>query len=173
MSLWKAVVYADTEESHLDAWAYLLEQFPEQEAIISYLISMWLPWRRQFVSCWISKIQNFGVRVTSRTEANHREIKGYLMNSLADLKHLVERVELMISNRKREYEKQEADEASRQLNDYRTRHWMGNTRTRCSREALKLLLSQYRIAVAVTKGTMPHTACTRRFKQQFGILAPT
>lgn len=101
MSLWKAVVYADTEESHLDAWAYLLEQFPEQEAIISYLISMWLPWRRQFVSCWISKIRNFGVRVTSRTEANRREIKGYLMNSSADLKHLVERVELMISRSRR------------------------------------------------------------------------
>jgi hypothetical protein len=151
MSLWKAVVYAGTEESHLDAWTYLLEQFPEQEAVISYIIHTWLPWRRQFVSCWTSEIRNFGVRVTSRTEANHREIKGYLNNSSADLKHLVERVELMIKNRQREYEKQESDEASRQPNEYRTRHWMGDTRTRCSRHALKLLLDQYRIAVAVTK----------------------
>ena len=167
--VWKAVVYADTKESHLDAWAYLLEQFPEQEAIISYIIHMWPPWRRQFVSCWTSEIRNFGVRVTSRTEANRREIKGYLNNSSADLKHLVERVELMVSNCQCEYEKQESDEASRQLNDYRTHHWMGDTHTRCSRHALKLLLDQYRIAVAVTKESRPSTACTGRFKQQFGI----
>ena len=111
--VWKAVVYAASEEAHLDAWTYLFEQFPEQEAVTTYIIYTWLPWRRQFVSCWTSEIRNFGVRVTSHIEANHREIKGYLINSSADLKHFIERVKLMISNRKRKYEKQEADEASR------------------------------------------------------------
>ena len=167
--IWKAVVYAASEEAHLDVWAFLLERFPEQEAAITYIQNTWLPWQRQFVSCWTSEIPNFGVRVTSRTEANHREIKGYLYNSTADLKFLAERVELMVENRQWEYRKSESDEAARQLNDYHTRIWMGDTRSRCSRHALKLFLEQYRLAVVTTKERGPLAACTGRFRLQFGI----
>lgn len=167
--VWKAVVYAQTEEAYHDAVVFLFEQFREQEALLTYITSQWLPWHKQFVSCWTSRIRNFGIRVTSRTESNHREIKGYLHNSSANLDHLAAKVELMITNRRNEYEKAESDEQVRQLNDYQTREWMGDTRSRCSRHALKLLLEQFWLAVAASKSQSPPTVCTGQFKLQYGI----
>lgn len=43
-------------------------------------------------------------RVTSRTESSHSELKSYLHTSTGDLKTVVDNIELMIGNKKDEFE---------------------------------------------------------------------
>lgn len=167
--IWKALVYAKTPKDFDDAWLFILEEFPEQEAAIQYIKETWMPWRQQFAHCWIQQNRNWGLRVTSRTEASHREIKSYLLNSTADLKFLADRVEQMVKNNQARYIKMESDEAARQIQDYRTRHWMGDCRHKCSRFSLNLLLTQYRLAVSVRQGKRLATECTGNFKRQYGV----
>ena len=58
-----------------------------------YILTTYFPWRKHFCVCYTSQNRNFGIRVTSRTESSHKEIKSYLLNSTAELRFLATRVE--------------------------------------------------------------------------------
>ena len=103
-SLWKEAIYVITPDKFEEAWVQILDKFPEQESIISYIQETYLPWRHQFLNCYTRYYTNFGVRVTTRTESSHKEIKSYLFNSSADLLFLSERIQQMLTNKKRHYE---------------------------------------------------------------------
>ena len=40
--IWKALVYAKTPEDFDEAWLFILEEFPEQEAMIQYIRETWM-----------------------------------------------------------------------------------------------------------------------------------
>ena len=106
MMLWKCAVYAPTQEEFEEAWVQILQEFPEQEAIIEYIVNTWFPWRPQFLNCYTNQYRNFGIRVTSRVESSHAEIKSYLYNSNADLLFLSKSIQQMLANKQREYNAQ-------------------------------------------------------------------
>ena len=74
----------------MEAWVRILEEFSPQEAVISYIQETYIPLRHQWAECFTRRDRNFGIRVNSRTEGSHKEIKSYLRNSFADL-HFLER----------------------------------------------------------------------------------
>jgi len=55
LMLWKYMVYSNSEEDFMESWARLLEEFPDQEPIIEYLQTTYLPVRHQWANCHIKK----------------------------------------------------------------------------------------------------------------------
>ncbi|KAG8664817.1 uncharacterized protein FPOAC1_013597 [Fusarium poae] len=93
LMLWRLVVFTETEEDHEKAWECLCTQFGDQRAILAYLYGTYMPVRAQWVRCFIRKYRNFGIRVTSGTEASNNNIKSYLLNGMSHLYRLVEAIQ--------------------------------------------------------------------------------
>jgi hypothetical protein len=101
--MWKLVLFAETEEAHEEAWANLCKEFDDQRAILRYLHGTYMPVRVQWARCFIRKYRNFGVRVTSGTEASHNNIKSYLLNGMSNLHRLFEAMQDMIKDQERDF----------------------------------------------------------------------
>lgn len=112
--------YAPTINEFETAWEELIRRFAEeQEPAVSYILTTYFPWRKHFCVCYTSQNRNFGIRVTSRTESSHKEIKSYLLNSTAELRFLATRVEQLVKDQQARYAAAEAEQAARQLEQYR------------------------------------------------------
>ena len=81
----------------------LCEQFNDQQAILIYLYNTYLPIASQWAHCFIKKYRNFGVRVTSGTEASNNNVKSYLLNGTSHLYGLVEAIEGMLADQERDF----------------------------------------------------------------------
>ncbi len=172
IQLWRAVHFASTPEDFTIAWVKILEEFPDQEEVINYLQSTSLSLREQWAECYTRFYQNFGIRVTSRTEGNHKEIKSYLRNASADLLFLVDRIQQLVDNIKHDFVAREAKETQRMIVDYRKHQWLGDMRSRTNWKAQELMISQHnRLTEAIRQdlGNPPLPACTHSFTTQFGL----
>ncbi|KAJ6436998.1 hypothetical protein O9K51_10535 [Purpureocillium lavendulum] len=103
LELWKFVVFAETKEEHEKAWVRLCDEFNDQQAILMYLYKVYLPNRAQWAQCFIKKYRNFGIRVTSGTEASNNNVKSYLLNGMSHLYSLVEAIEAMLNDQERDF----------------------------------------------------------------------
>ncbi|KJZ69738.1 hypothetical protein HIM_10878 [Hirsutella minnesotensis 3608] len=103
LELWKFVAFAETKEEHEKAWVRLCGEFNDQQAILMYLYKTYLPIRAQWAQRFIKKYRNFGVRVTSGTEANNNNVKSYLLNGMSHLYSLVEAIEAMLGDQERDF----------------------------------------------------------------------
>jgi hypothetical protein len=101
--LWKGIVFAETEEEHERAWKNLRKEFNDQAAIISYLLKEYMPVREQWARCFIKRYRNFGMRVTSGTEASNNNVKSYLLNERHHLYGLIETIESMLADQQKAF----------------------------------------------------------------------
>lgn len=69
LELWKLVVFAKTKADYEKAWAHLCEELNDQQSILMCLYNTYLPISAQWAHCFIKHYRNFGIRVTSGTEA--------------------------------------------------------------------------------------------------------
>ena len=90
LELWKFVVFAQTKDDYEKAWARLCDEFNDQQIILMYLYNTYLPVSAQWAHCFIKKYRNFGVRVTSGTEASNNNVKSYLLNGMSNLYEAIE-----------------------------------------------------------------------------------
>ncbi|KAH6876828.1 hypothetical protein B0T10DRAFT_413893 [Thelonectria olida] len=147
--MWKAVVFAETEKEHDNAWLMLCKEFDDQRAILLYLYRTYMPIRAQWARCFIRGYRNFGIRVTSGTEASNNSIKSYLLNGMSHLFRLAEAIEEMMADQEANFTDRCAQdgvltkrEYSRQTSDY-----LGELRTTMSLKGLTLITTQYRRAL--------------------------
>ena len=103
LELWNFVDFSETKEEHEKAWVRLCDEFNDQQAILMYLYKTYLPIRAQWAQCFIKRYRNFGVRVTSGTEASNNNVKSYLLNGMSDLYSLVEAIEAMLSDQEHDF----------------------------------------------------------------------
>ncbi|KAJ6436463.1 transposase [Purpureocillium lavendulum] len=96
-------MFAETEEAHEKAWCDLCREFDDQRAILRYLHGTYMPVRAQWARCFIRKYRNFGIRVTSGTEASNNNVKSYLLNGMSNLHRLVEAIQDMIRDQERDF----------------------------------------------------------------------
>lgn len=173
LELWKHLCYAATPDDFVAAWVKILEDFSQQDAIISYLQTIYLPFRHQWATCFTRQYRNFGVKVTSRTEASHKEIKSYLRNTFADLLFLAQRIKQLVTDCERAFKAREAEEAVRMVRDHQKHLWLGNMRAKLSRKAVSLVIQQREIVIKALKSNPsnanPLRPCTRQFSEQFGL----
>ncbi|OBS16902.1 hypothetical protein FPOA_12541 [Fusarium poae] len=103
LQMWKMVLFAETEEEHKKAWISLCKEFDDQRPILRYLFNTYMPVRAQWARCFIRKYPNYGIRVTSGTEASNNNIKSYLLNGMSHLYKLVEAIQDMLHDQERDF----------------------------------------------------------------------
>lgn len=86
------MVFTQTKGDYEKAWARLCDEFNDQQVMLLYFDNPCLPVSAQWAHCFINKYRNFGVRVTSGTEASNNA-KSYLLNGMSHLYGLVEAIE--------------------------------------------------------------------------------
>lgn len=156
--MWKRVVFAETEETHKTAWRALCKEFDDQRAILQYLHGTYLPVRAQWARCFIRRYRNFGVRVTSGTEASNNNIKSYLLNGMSNLYRLVEAMQDMMHDQERDFKDACAQDEVLTAREYlgSIGDYLGELRTIISSKGLGLVSKQYRIALKyMPKGKNP------------------
>jgi hypothetical protein len=156
--LWKHVVFAETEEHHEQAWARLCEEFADQRPILMYLYRTYLPVRAQWARCFIRRYRNFGIRVTSGTEASNNNVKSYLLNGMSHLYRLVEAIQDLLQDQERDFIHACAlDEVLITREDHgRGSEYLGELRTMVSQKGLRLVTREHRHALkAIPSGSNP------------------
>jgi hypothetical protein len=149
LMLWKLVVFAETEEDHEKSWERLCTQFGEQRAILAYLYRTYMPLRAQWARCFIRKYRNFGIRVTSGTEASNNNIKSYLLNGMSHLYRLVEAIQGMLEDQEREFRQSCAQDEVLTAREHvgRGSEYLGELRHIVSQKALSLIAREHRKAL--------------------------
>ncbi len=107
-----------------------------------------MPVRAQWARCFIRKYRNFGIRVTSGTEASNNNIKGYLLNGMSSLYRLVEAMQDMIRDQERDFRDACASDEVLSCRIYigPSSEYLGEVRSVVSTKALDLINTQYRLA---------------------------
>ncbi|KAI8406405.1 hypothetical protein FOFC_13875 [Fusarium oxysporum] len=147
-AMWKLVVFAETEEVHDKAWINLCKEFNDQRPILRYLYGTYMPIRAQWARCFIQNYRNFGIRVTSGTEASNNNIKGYLLNGMSNLYRLVEAMQDMIKDQSQDFIDGCASDEVLTAPEYLrpSAEYLGELRTLVSSKCLALITAQYRLA---------------------------
>ncbi len=107
-----------------------------------------MPVRAQWARCFIRKYRNFGIRVTSGTEASNNNIKGYLLNGMSSLYRLVEAMQDMVRDQERDFLDACASDEVLTCRAYigPSSDYLGELRSLVSSKALDLIKTQYRLA---------------------------
>jgi hypothetical protein len=124
-SLWAYVIYAKSEEDFDAAWARLQKEFDDQQPLLEYIRTTYIPLRYQWATCFISQYENFGVRTNSPTETAHKDIKSYVINGNTDLHSLSQALEEMIRNKSRSYTQSIAEQENKVRRRYLGQEWLG------------------------------------------------
>ncbi|KAL7755583.1 hypothetical protein ACKLNR_014681 [Fusarium oxysporum f. sp. zingiberi] len=148
LMMWKFVLFAETEEAHEKACGNLCKEFDDQRAILRYLHGTYMPVRAQWARCFIRKYRNFGIRVTSGTEASNNNIKSYLLNGMSHLYRLVEAMQDMIKDQERDFSDACAADEVLTAREYMGSgsEYLGDLRAAISSKGLGLINKQYRLA---------------------------
>jgi len=73
-------------------------EFDDQRAIVRYLQETYMPVKAQWARSFIRKHRNFGIPVTSGTEATNNNIKSYLLSGMSHLYRLVKAMQDMMKD---------------------------------------------------------------------------
>lgn len=107
---WKMVLFAEDKAMFEKSWIALCKEFDYQRLILRYLYNTYMPIRAQWARYCIKQYRNFGIRVTSGTEASNN-VKSYLLKGMSYLYRLVEAIQDMINDQERDFkDKCAADE---------------------------------------------------------------
>ena len=102
---WQTVVYANTSEIFDSTWSKLQNDYiVEYLDVVDYLNDTWIrPFVRQLVRFHTNKVRHFFTSTTSRSEGANRVLKQQLGFSTGDLKLVVENIEVLLMNQRKEH----------------------------------------------------------------------
>ena len=114
-----------------------------------YVPKTYFPLRAQWAQCFIKKYRDFGIRVTSGTEASNNNVKSYLLNGMSHLYSLVEAIEAMLSDQERDFIDACAQDEVLTSGTYSGpgSEYLGELRTVISESGLRLITKQHRRAL--------------------------
>ncbi|KHO11515.1 hypothetical protein MAA_11031 [Metarhizium robertsii ARSEF 23] len=169
----QAVVYAVDHDTFKGSWRSFVETFGCQQGhILRYIQREYMPWRKQWVKCYIDRYRNFGQRVNSPTETAHADVKSHLETGTGDLLYLHQALVTMIDNKSRSYRQEAARQIQRQRNQYLKQEWLGILNLQITYPAIDLIAKQYRFALAALpdqREPKPLRPCTGNFEHQYGL----
>ncbi len=104
-SEWQAMMYAHTAEIYQEKWNKLQNNYYAKHfEIINYLKDIWIrSFDRKIVKCYINKVRHFFITSTSRSKSAHRVLKHNLRFSIDDLKMMMNNIEILLMNKRKEY----------------------------------------------------------------------
>ncbi|KAI5278186.1 hypothetical protein KEM52_004770, partial [Ascosphaera acerosa] len=104
LAAWYDCVYAVDETGSEKAWQALVGEFSRETEMITYLERVYRPVMNEFAQHSIKRNRNYGVRVTSRVEALHRDLKKEIKSARASLLDLYGAVSRYVGRKRSSYE---------------------------------------------------------------------
>ena len=101
---WAAVVNASTIQDYEHERSHLLDKYRQHIQFADYLRDWLDDYGVMFVHTYADHHWHFGNRVTSKAEGGHALLKQYLRVSTGDLKTVLEKIELLMTNMHAEHE---------------------------------------------------------------------
>jgi len=136
---------------------------------LKYLEKHYLPWRKQYAEYAVKLLPNYGIKVTSRTESSHSELKSYLKNRLADLHKLYETIRQMTLVKKARYILQLKKEDRRAPISIEDEPVLEPLARKIGWKALDKIAEQFQYAKkSLIRGTWDLN-CSCVFRSQFGL----
>ncbi len=104
-SKWQAMMYAHIIEIYQEKWNKLQnDYYAKHFEIINYLKNIWIrSFDRKIIKCYTNKIRHFFIISTSRSKNAHRVLKHNLNFSTDDLKMMMNNIEILLMNQRKEY----------------------------------------------------------------------
>lgn len=166
---WHAVIYASTVDDLTAAWTTLVKEYAEEHYDdVDYVFNTWLePWRTRLCKAYTNDIMHFGTTTTSRVEGIHRVLKTNLKFSTGDLMAVVDSIETLLINQRKDYN-------TRLANAKRNVPWEFNAPVfrnligRVTAHAIWKIHEQYERLRAVTEAD-PLPPCTKVFFSTMGL----
>jgi hypothetical protein len=99
------MIYAHTTEIYQEKWNKLQnDHYAKHFEIINYLKDIWIrPFDRKIIKCYINRVRHFFFTTISRFENAHRVLKHNLRFFTDDLKMMMNNIEILLMNQRREY----------------------------------------------------------------------
>jgi hypothetical protein len=154
---WQWVIYAPSEPDFESAWLALNKTFGQQQShIIRYIHKEYLPWKRQWVKCYIDHYRNFGLRVNSPTETAHKDVKSYLVSGFTDLLQLHLSLVQMMERKERDYRQNAGIMRQRQRREVvgLGRKWLGNVPLQVTHAAVDIVIHKQRQAARALRAEL-------------------
>lgn len=165
----RAVVCAADHDAFKDSWKSFAETLGRQQRhILRYVQKEYMPWRKQWVKCYIDRYRNFGQRVNSPTETAHADVKSHLVTGMGDLLYLHQAPVTVIDNKSRFYRQEAARQTQRQRDQYLKQAWLDKLNLQITYHAIDLLARQYLFALAALpdqREPKPLLPCTGNFER--------
>ena len=102
---WHIVIQTTIIETFNNVWIkfrgdYEMKYFE----LVDYLKNIWIrPFADKIIKCHINRIRHFFFTTTSRSEGAHRVLKQQLKFSIEDLKLVIDKIEILLMNQKKDY----------------------------------------------------------------------
>lgn len=105
LTAWHAVIYASSTADLQAVWKSLVTEYSENHyEDVVYIYTTWLePWQTRLCKAYTNEIMHFGTTTTSRVEGTHRVLKANLKCSTGDLMAVVDGIETMLMNQRKDY----------------------------------------------------------------------
>jgi hypothetical protein len=102
---WHQVLFAHTEADCYAAWEMMLTRYARtNKEDLDYIYNIWLTnWLEKICSWKTNEVLHFGSTTTQRVEGIHRVLKTLLKFSTGDIMTVVDRIETMLLNQRKEF----------------------------------------------------------------------
>ena len=105
MARFSGFIGSATMHTYETCWKAIQQDFGQYPDLLKYLTKTWInPWATRFIQAYADQHLHFGNRVTSRIEGGHSILKTYLQSSMGDLKMVIEKVNLLLTNQHIQHE---------------------------------------------------------------------
>lgn len=105
LTAWNAVIYVSSVDGLKAAWKSLVQQYCESNYNdVEYVYNTRLePWKTRLCKAYTNDIMHFGTTTTSRAEGIYHVLKANLKSSTGDLMAVVDSIETMLMNQRKDY----------------------------------------------------------------------
>lgn len=129
-----------------------------------------MPFRAEWAEYSVQSLRNYGIRVTSRTEGAHAELKRFLRNNRANLFQLHTCILELLKRKTDAYNQAIANALSKAWAKYDSKPVInGLSRVICKRALEEIYQQWLRASRSLGDSPQPLPACTESFTAQWGL----
>ena len=164
MKAWTKVLSSGSQLDYEENWdTFYNTYWTDYSDLVVYLRDTWLPFKWNLVQFWVDQNLHFGNRATSRVEGAHSVLKNYLQVSTGNLKTVLDKITLLLTNQHTEHDTALDQERQRIPHDVNIPIF-AELVGKVTPFALRNILKQYKRLSA-----LPLNRCTQAFMESMGL----
>jgi hypothetical protein len=135
MNDWHSIVLSTQPNIFEEKWNRFKEKYDALD-LTTYFENTWIPWKENFVCCWINVSTHLGGHTSSRVKSAHSALKKYMVSSTGDLLQVKKSIEMALLKQMKDFEDNCTIEKTKCLN-LLNNEFFSTTKRKLSRFALR------------------------------------